>query len=62
MICGWLRPNGKSRGLKATSVAHAQKVMGIDWMTEWDDLADAIPPAYTSYIGEQLLEQIAVIA
>jgi hypothetical protein len=23
-------------------------------MTQWDDLADAIPPAYTHHIGDQL--------
>jgi len=27
--------------------------MGIDWMT-YDELAEAIPPAYTRFIGEQL--------
>ena len=36
------RPNGTSRGNKARDAAHAREVMGIDWMTEWDDLADAI--------------------
>jgi DNA (cytosine-5)-methyltransferase 1 len=51
---GWLRPNGTTRGLKATSVAHAQQVMGIDWMSSWSDLADAIPPAYTECLGRQL--------
>ena len=28
--------------------------MGIDWMT-WDELREAIPPAYTEWIGAQLL-------
>jgi DNA (cytosine-5)-methyltransferase 1 len=55
---GWLRPDGTSRGLKATSITHAQTIMGIDWMTTWDDLTDAIPPAYTEHIGAQLLEHI----
>ena len=48
------RPDGTSRGNKARDAAHAREVMGIDWMTEWDDLADAIPPAYTEFIGGQL--------
>jgi DNA (cytosine-5)-methyltransferase 1 len=55
---GWLRPDGTSRGVKATSVLDAQDAMGIDWMTTWSDLADAIPPAYTEHIGAQLLAHI----
>lgn len=31
--------------------------MGIDW-TNRDELAEAIPPAYTEYIGRQLLEAL----
>ena len=52
------RPNGTSRGGKARDAAHAREVMGIDWMTEWADLADAIPPSYTEFIGTQLLAHI----
>jgi len=35
------------------SVPVAQKAMYIDWMTR-KELAQAIPPAYTEYIGAQL--------
>jgi DNA (cytosine-5)-methyltransferase 1 len=35
--------------------------MGIDWMTG-DELSQAIPPAYTEFIGEQLLAHLAVTA
>jgi DNA (cytosine-5)-methyltransferase 1 len=35
--------------------------MDIDWMNR-DELAQAIPPAYTQYIGEQLLQAIEVAA
>lgn len=31
--------------------------MGIDWMTR-DEMAQAIPPAYTEYIGRQLLSSL----
>lgn len=43
-------------GRKARTVTHAQQVMGIEWMNNWSDLADAIPPAYTEWIGTQLLD------
>lgn len=33
------------------------KAMGIDWMTR-DELAQAIPPAYTRFVGRQLLAQV----
>lgn len=35
-------------------MALAREVMGIDW-TNCDELGEAIPPAYTEYIGAQLL-------
>lgn len=53
-----IRDYGRN-GRKARSVAHAREVLGIDWMTRWDDLADAIPPAYTEHIGSQLLDHLA---
>jgi DNA (cytosine-5)-methyltransferase 1 len=33
----------------------AAELMGIDWMT-LGELSEAIPPAYTEYIGKQLME------
>lgn len=41
----------------ASSLENAQKAMGIDWM-DWDEIKEAIPPAYTEYIGKYLLESI----
>ncbi len=32
--------------------------MGIDWITRRDELSQMIPPAYTEFIGKQLLQQI----
>lgn len=34
-----------------------QDAMGIDWMND-KELNEAIPPAYTEYIGRQLIEQL----
>lgn len=53
----WARPDGRSRGLKATSVAEAREVMGMPW-ADWDGCTQAIPPAYTEHIGRQLLAEV----
>lgn len=47
---------GTGRGDKAT-VAEARAIMGIDWMNR-AELSQAIPPAYTQLIGEQLIAQV----
>lgn len=44
---------GKGGG-KAT-VPEAQAAMGMPWVTEWDALTEAIPPAYTEYIGKHFM-------
>jgi DNA (cytosine-5)-methyltransferase 1 len=31
--------------------------MGIDWM-EWNEIRESIPPAYTEFIGRQLIEAL----
>ena len=41
----------------ARTLDEGQRAMGIDWMA-WDDLTEAIPPAYTEWIGRQLLERV----
>lgn len=38
-------------------IAVARHAMGIDWMSR-DGLTEAIPPAYTEYIGAQLIEHV----
>jgi DNA (cytosine-5)-methyltransferase 1 len=50
---------GKSLIRAAKSIEEASEVMGIDWMT-WQEIREAIPPAYTQLIGEQLLAAIGV--
>lgn len=57
----YFRPDGTRRGAKATSLEDAQDAMGIGWMS-WGDLAEAIPPAYTEYLGGQAITQIGVAA
>ncbi|NUR25629.1 MAG: DNA cytosine methyltransferase [Catenulispora sp.] len=48
---------GPSRGWKG-SIGDRRTVMGIDWMTR-GELAQAIPPAMTRFVGEQLLTHLA---
>lgn len=38
------------------SVENARKAMGITWYTTKRELNEAIPPAYTKYIGSQFLQ------
>src|SRR5699024_8469586 len=52
------RPDGTSRGRRALTHAEACEVMGIDWMTKPGDVSDAIPPAYTEFIGGQLMDYL----
>lgn len=42
----------------AASLEQAQEAMGCDWMG-WDDLRESIPPAYTEYLGAQLIDHLA---
>ena len=34
-----------------------QQAMGIDWMESKHELAEAVPPAYTKYVGRQMLSR-----
>lgn len=53
-ICG----TGGVRGMTSQQIVdYWSMAMGINWMTR-EELAEAIPPAYTKWIGEQLLKQI----
>lgn len=55
------RVGGGGNSRKPRNLEHAREVMGIGWMTR-RELSEAIPPAYTQWIGERLLEHLAVTA
>jgi hypothetical protein len=40
------------------SIAQWQDAMGIDWLTDANELAEAIPPAYSEYIGQFLMNHL----
>jgi DNA (cytosine-5)-methyltransferase 1 len=44
-----------------SDVAYCSAAMGIGWMTQ-GELAQAIPPAYTEYLGTHLMETLKVTA
>ncbi|MCY0960820.1 DNA methylase [Streptomyces sp. H27-H5] len=55
----YLAVYGKGGG-KAT-VPEMQAALGIDWTDVHEELTEAIPPAYTQYLGEQLAAQLQVV-
>jgi DNA (cytosine-5)-methyltransferase 1 len=52
-----MRDEIPSGGKTAESMDQAKEAMGIDWML-WGELVEAIPPAYSLFIGEQLVNQL----
>jgi DNA (cytosine-5)-methyltransferase 1 len=55
--------NGGVRGLNSKQIRlyWGFAMGGIDWMTR-DELAEAIPPAYTEFLGKQLIDYLKVNA
>ena len=61
-----LRLRRRGAGRKAVEVSKGRlelggEAMGIEWM-EWSELREAIPPAYTEFIGRQLMEHLSLAA
>ena len=53
-IYGSMRDEIPGGGHTAKSIEQAREAMGIDWMI-WGELVEAIPPAYSKWIGKQIL-------
>lgn len=48
---------GIRRGVRVGTAAEWREAMGIDWMNRYE-LAEAVPPAYTEFLGKHMLEHI----
>jgi DNA (cytosine-5)-methyltransferase 1 len=52
-VCG----TGGVKGMKSNEIIkYWQYAMGIDWTSDRHEIAEAIPPAYTEYIGKYLID------
>lgn len=58
-VYGSLNDDIPEGGKTARTLTEAGDAMGIDWMRRWDDLKEAIPPAYAQWLGEQLLPLVS---
>ena len=52
-VYGSMKDEIPKGGKTAESIEQARAAMGIDWMI-WGELVEAIPPAYTEYLGRQI--------
>lgn len=52
-VYGSMRDNIPNGGKTAETIEQARIAMGIDWMI-WGELVEAIPPAFTEYLGKQI--------
>src|SRR5690606_27604547 len=53
----WTRADGSE--LRAcSSLEEARRLMGMPW-ADWDGIREAVPPAYTEWIGRQLIEHLS---
>lgn len=56
----WGHAGGKSRrdGTQMFNVRERKEAMGIDWMSDYE-LSQAVPPAYSEFIGKQAMQFLA---
>jgi DNA (cytosine-5)-methyltransferase 1 len=52
----WTRKDGTVHCAVKT-LTEGRQALGIDWM-EWDELRESVPPAYTQFVGRQLLAHL----
>lgn len=55
----WTRADGSE--LRVATLERARAAMEMPW-ADWHGVKEAIPPAYTRWIGERMLEHLAVTA
>lgn len=56
-IYGSMRDEIPHGGHTAKTMDEANEAMGIDWMI-WGELVESIPPAYTEFIGKQVINNL----
>jgi len=56
-VYGSMKDEIPKGGKTATSIEEARAAMGIDWMI-WGELVEAIPPLYTMFLGQQLMDKL----
>jgi hypothetical protein len=56
-VVGKAKGGGNTIRRQHVGTDRGRDAMGIDWMNR-DELSQAIPPAYTEYIGRALLEHL----
>jgi DNA (cytosine-5)-methyltransferase 1 len=58
---GESKPMRGKRGYQISTAEVRREIMGMPWANR-DEIAEAIPPAYTEWIGKQLIEQLRAAA
>lgn len=49
-------------GRTARTLEEGKAAMGVDWPITWDELKESIPPAYTYWLGAELLAHLGLPA